>query len=87
MDEIHKGLHLSVLSGEAVPVIVGSATKDVGTLTLLHMIKRYFPTVSELDPVTGKDGDKEVVRHFSDEEPFSAFVFKTMIDPFIGTMI
>lgn len=86
MDEIHKGLHLSVLSGEAVPVIVGSATKDVGSLTLLHMMKRYFPSVSELDPITGKNEDKEVVRHYSEEEPFSAFVFKTMIDPFIGTI-
>jgi len=86
MDEIHKGLHLSVLSGEAVPVIVGSATKDIGALTLLHMIKRYFPTVSELEPIKGTDNGEEIIRHYSDEEPFSAFVFKTMIDPFIGTI-
>ncbi len=86
MDEIHRGLHLSVLSGEAIPVIVGSATKDVGTLTLLHMINRYFPAVSEIEPAKGKDGDKEIVRHYSDDEPFSAIIFKTMIDPFLGAI-
>ncbi|MBN2877962.1 MAG: elongation factor G [Bacilli bacterium] len=86
MDEIHLGLHKSVLSGEAIPVIVGSATKDVGTLTLLHMINRYFPTVSETGPAKGMDDDKEVVRNYSDDEPFSALVFKTMIDPFLGAI-
>ena len=86
MDEIHKGLHDSVKSGEAIPVVVGSATKDVGTLTLLHMIKQYFPSVSELKPIKGLDDETEVQRSYSEEEPFSAFVFKTMIDPFIGTI-
>ncbi|XFA98505.1 elongation factor G [Candidatus Izemoplasma sp. B36] len=86
MDEIHDGLHKSVKTLEAVPVMVGSATKDIGSLTLLHMIKRYLPTVSEGEPVKGMDGETEVVRNYSEEEPFSAFVFKTMIDPFIGTI-
>ncbi|MCK4551847.1 MAG: elongation factor G [Tenericutes bacterium] len=87
MDEIHKGLHASVKIGEAIPVMVGSATKDIGALTLLHMINRYMPSVSEGEPVKGLDDEeKEVVRNFSEEEPFSALVFKTMIDPFIGTI-
>jgi len=86
-EEIQKGLHLSVLAGEAVPVLVGSATKDIGSLTLLHLINKYFPTVSEIGTVKGVDDhDKPVQRHFSTEEPFSAFVFKTLIDPFIGTI-
>ncbi len=84
IEEIHNGLHKSVFNREAVPVVVGSATKDIGTLTLLQMIKRYFPAVSELDPVKGKNGDVDVERHYDAEEPFSAFIFKTMIDPFIG---
>ncbi len=88
MDEIKHGLHTSVMIGEAVPVMVGSATKDVGTLTLIHMIQRYFPTVAEKGSCKGLDEDEktEVERHFSDDEPFSAFVFKTLIDPFVGTI-
>lgn len=87
MEEIKRGLHTSVLLGEAVPVMVGSSTKDIGALTLLHMIKQYFPSVSEGEDVVGvNDKGEEVKRHFSDDEPFSAFVFKTLIDPFVGTI-
>jgi len=88
MEEIKRGLHLSVLSGEAVPVLVGSATKDIGSLTLMHMINAYFPTVAEMDPIEANivDSDETVKRTYSDDEPFSAQVFKTIIDPFVGTI-
>lgn len=88
MEEIKHGLHLSVISREAVPVMVGSSTKDVGSLTLLHMIREYFPSISELDSNIGhKPGsDDPIKRAFKDSEPFSAYVFKTMIDPFVGAI-
>lgn len=88
MEEIKHGLHLSVISGEAVPVMVGASTKDVGPLTLLHMIREYFPSTSELEPSQGvKPGtDEQIKRKFLDSEPFSGYVFKTLIDPFIGTI-
>jgi len=86
MEEIQKGLHLSVMAGEAVPVMVGSATKDIGVLTMLHMIKKYFPSISELKPVKGMDEETELVRTYSEEEPFSAFVFKTMAEQHMGEL-
>ena len=88
MEEIKKGLRLSVTAGEAVPVMVGAATKDVGPLTLLHMIREYFPNAAESAPAEGtRPGSEEkIIRKVVDDEPFSAFVFKTMIDPFIGTI-
>ena len=88
MEEIKRGLKLSVSSGEAVPVAVGSATKDIGPLTLLHMIREYFPSTSELDSVSGFKIDKETVisRKIADNEAFSAFIYKTTIDPFVGTI-
>lgn len=88
MEEIKHGLHVSVQSGEAVPVLVGSATKDIGTLTLLHMIKAYFPSMDESQPVEAKvvGSEDTVERTYSDDEPFSAQVFKTIIDPFVGTI-
>ncbi|PKL00850.1 MAG: elongation factor G [Tenericutes bacterium HGW-Tenericutes-1] len=88
MEEIKHGLKLSVSSGEAVPVAVGSATKDIGPLTLLHMIREYFPSVAECEPAVGLKTDKEseTSRKLSDDEPFSAFVYKTTIDPFVGTI-
>jgi elongation factor G len=87
IDEIKHGLKLSVLSGEAVPVMVGSGTKDVGALTLMHMIREYFPAVSDSEPAVGKnEKGEEVTRNYKEDEPFSAFVFKTLIDPFVGTI-
>lgn len=87
-EEIQKGLLLSIMNGEAVPILVGSATKDIGPLTMLHMISAFFPTVSDSQPLkaVNADSNDEVERHFSVDEPFSAMVFKTIIDPFVGTI-
>ncbi|MCK7486846.1 MAG: elongation factor G [Bacillus subtilis] len=86
MEEIKRGLKLSVMSGEAIPVMVGSATKNIGPLTLLHMIREYFPSLVELPPTVGvkPESMEPITRKFSDQEPFSAFVFKTVVDPFMG---
>jgi len=86
IEEVKHGLRLAVSSGEAVPVMVGSATKNIGPLTLLHMIREYFPAASEAAKAEGvKPGTEEVqVRAAADDEPFSAFVFKTLVDPFVG---
>jgi elongation factor G len=88
MEEIKRGLKLSVTSGEAIPVMVGSATKNIGPLTLLHMIREYFPSLNELPPTNGVKPEslEPVTRKFNDQEPFSAFVFKTVVDPFMGAI-
>jgi len=66
--------------------MVGSATKNVGPQTLLHMIREYFPSSEEFKPSAGVRPDtlEPVSRKYSDAEPFSAFVFKTVVDPFMG---
>lgn len=84
-DEIHKGLREGVLNGELIPVIVGSATKNIGIHTLLSMMIDYLPSPSDLKPyiVETKDGKTEE-RKTTDDEPFSAYVFKTIVDPYAG---
>jgi len=86
MEEIKRGLKLSIMNGDAIPVMVGSATKNIGPLTLLHMIREYFPSVVESKPYPGvKPSTLEPIqRKISDNEPFSGFVFKTLVDPFMG---
>ena len=66
--------------------MVGSATKNVGPLTLLHMIREYFPSSEEskASPGVRPDTLEPISRKYSDAEPFSAFVFKTVVDPFMG---
>ena len=70
-EEIHKGLKKAVLTGELVPVIVGSAIKGLGTDLLMSTIAEYLPNSS--DSLKGKNSD-----------PVSAFIFKTIVDPFVG---
>ncbi len=84
-DEIHSGLREGVLNGELIPVIVGCATKNIGIHTLLSMMVDYLPSPADLKPylVETKDG-KMVERKTDDNEPFSAYVFKTIVDPYAG---
>ena len=87
-EEIVKGLHKGVVNGDIVPVMVGSAQQNIGIHTLLNYLDLYMPCPTELfsgqrvgeDPVT----QQEKVVKISDENPFSAIVFKTLVDPFIG---
>ena len=87
-EEIIKGLHKGVVNGDIVPVMVGSAQQNIGIHTLLNYIELYMPCPTELfsgqrigeDPTT----QQEKVVKISSENPFSAIVFKTLVDPFIG---
>ena len=87
-EEIVKGLHKGVVNGDIVPVMVGSAQQNIGIHTLLNYLELYMPCPTELfsgqrigeDPTT----QQEKVVKISSENPFSAIVFKTLVDPFIG---
>lgn len=84
--EIKDGLRIGVLNGELVPVLVGSATKNIGIHTLLEMLIDYLPNPADLNPLEGVDekGDRQIRRTLN-EEQFSGFVFKTYVDSYSGT--
>ena len=73
---------------QAVPVCCGTAYRNKGVQKLLDAIIDFMPC-SDRYPgyhrVLMMDGN-EVVRHSSDEEPFSALAFKIMTDPFVGKL-
>jgi len=84
-EEIQAGLRKGVLDGDLTPVLVGSATKNIGLHTMLDMFIDYLPNPSDLAPIVGVDQNgKEIERKTTNEEPFSAFVFKTIVDPYSG---
>lgn len=86
-EEIRSSLRIGVLKGDLAPVIVGSATKNIGVQTLLQMFIDYLPNPCDLKPLEAHDADgKEVTRQTSDSEPFSAYVFKTIVDPYSGVI-
>ena len=88
MEEIHAGLRKGVLSGEVVPVLLGSVEKGVGMHTLMNMIFDYMPTPKDMHEGVYKginpDDESETERAVDENGPFSALVFKTIVDPFIG---
>ena len=86
-EEIKCGLRSGTISGDIFPVLVSAALKNVGVETLLDMIIDYMPSPLDLKPMVGHDlKGKEVTRETKDDAPFSAFVFKTIIDPFVGSI-
>ena len=71
----------------AVPVCCGSAYRNKGVQKLLDAILEFMPAPTDIPAIKGVDEDgNEVERHSSDEEPFSALVFKIMTDPFVGKL-
>ena len=86
-EEIHRGLRKGVLDGELIPVLVGSATKNIGIHTMLNMFIDYLPNPSDLKPYEAENEKGEIVtRLTTTEEPFSAYVFKTIVDPYSGVI-
>jgi len=87
-EEIHAGLRKGIINGDIVPVIIGSAEKSIGTHTLMDMIFDYMPTPKDMHEgvYDGENPENHALeqRKVNEEEPFSAFVFKTIVDPFVG---
>ena len=86
-EEIRNSLRIGVLRGDLTPLIVGSATKNIGVKTLLDMFISYLPSPTDLKPLEAlDDAGKEKVVPTDVNEPFAAYVFKTIVDPYAGTI-
>ncbi|WP_311696430.1 elongation factor G [Sneathia sanguinegens] len=83
-EEFLKGVTSALLNGSAVPLICGSATTGAGIDMLLDVITDYMPAPDDKRAKRGFRNEDENVRKISKDEPFSAVVFKTIVDPFIG---
>jgi len=87
-DELAQGLRTAVAAREFVPVFCGSATKNIGVPLLLDSIVAVAPSPAEApQPTATRVGsDEQVVYEASPDAPFSALVFKTMADPYVGKL-
>ncbi|MCD5414557.1 MAG: elongation factor G [Clostridiales bacterium] len=85
-EETIEGLRKGVISGDIVPVICGSGANNIGIHTLLNMINDYSPSPKDMPPKTGvnPDTEEEEERTLEDNQPFSAQIFKTIADPYVG---
>lgn len=77
------------ISLSIVPVVCGSAYKNIGVQPLLDAVTDYMPSPLDVPPIAGvsvDDAEVKMERLSSDEEPFSALAFKIATDPFVGTL-
>ncbi|MBQ1285757.1 MAG: GTP-binding protein, partial [Lachnospiraceae bacterium] len=78
-EELKAALRKGTCESTIVPVCCGTAYRNKGVQKLLDAVIEYMPAPTDIPPIDGVDADgNEVVRHSSDEEPFSALVFKIM---------
>ena len=83
-EQLIEGLRQAILDRRLFPVLATGALHNIGTDLLLNFIVDNLPAPAARGEVAGKSGDQEVTRKVSDSEPVSAFVFKTIADPFSG---
>ena len=86
-DELRDALHAAVREAKVIPVIASSASKKVGYGGLLSAIVEMLPSPAEVGAPIGRSpsGD-EVARKADPADKLSAFVFKTLADPFVGKL-
>lgn len=86
--ELTRGVRLGVRNGEICPVFSGSATHSIGIERLMDLIIKYFPTYGEAGSFIVKDveRDEDIILETNEKEDLCATVFKTIVDPFVGTI-
>ena len=85
-DEVYNALIKGCVAGDIAPVMCGSAAEQVGLTTLLEDIIEGFPSPEYAIPQKAVDlkTDEEIFVKLTPSKPFSAIVFKTIADPFVG---
>ncbi len=87
-EDLIPGLRNAVIARRLIPVLVTSATLNIGIHPLLDALVQFGPCPSDLGPARGRAGIEpdapEVERPIADDQPYSALVFKTIADPFAG---
>lgn len=88
-ERIKKALRKATLDLKVVPVFCGSSFKNKGVQALLDGVIDYLPSPLDTAEYSGFKADSEevVYRKPSPDEPFSAYAFKVMTDPYVGKLI
>ncbi|MDR0842925.1 MAG: elongation factor G [Acidobacteriota bacterium] len=85
-EEMIIGLQSCILQGKVYPAFYASATLNIGIAQILDRIVELLPSPASIGKTKGIDPKtkEEVERVISSAEPYAAYVFKTVADPFAG---
>lgn len=84
--ELIDGIHNGMNKGIITPVLCTSATTLTGIDMFLKEIELLVPSADEINAVEAMSGDDLIEIKCNDSESLSAYVFKTVADPFVGKM-
>ena len=86
VEEIKQSLRRGILERKITPVLCGSATRNFGSGPLLDFMKSFLPSPLERGELSGilPESGEKITRLPSTEEPFTALVYKTLADPYVG---
>ena len=88
-EDVIPGIKKAIERSKLCPVFAVSSATLVGLSTLLDAIVDYLPNPAAHEAEHGRasvdsDGEAAISRKYADSEPFSAYVFRTIADPFAG---
>ena len=84
---IKRAIRKGTLAAEFFPVMCGTALGNIGVKLALDAVIDYLPAPTDVESIKGVDLDgNDIVRHPSDNEPFSSLAFKVMTDPYVGRL-
>ncbi len=83
---LKRAIRKATIENKITPVLCGSALKNKGIQPLLDAVVDFLPSPLDLPPVKGvhPDTGEEIIRYPSNDEPFTALIFKIITDPFVG---
>ncbi len=88
VEQLKKAIRKGTVEMKMTPVLCGSSYRNKGVQLMLDAVVDYLPSPTDVASITGINPrtEKEEARHPSDDEPFSAIVFKILADEFVGKL-
>jgi elongation factor G len=89
VEEITNGVKAGIKDGSVAPVLCGSALFNIGVRVLMNSILEYVPSAADIKPgykAKNLRTDETAAVKIDESAPFSAFVFKTIADPYVGRL-
>jgi elongation factor G len=86
-EEISKALRQNVIEGDIIPVLMGSSVMRYGPHAVLKAVKKYFPSPVKDNVIyhgVNQKTEDAYVAEYDSSKPVSAYIFKTIADPFVG---
>ena len=85
-EEIRSIIRKATIARRVVPVYCGSAFKNKGVQRLLDGVVDFLPSPEDIAPIIGQEGEGQIHRQHSADEPFSALAFKIAADKHMGKL-